>query len=119
MDAKLGMTSGTNLGLGFNFMRFINFLDKNNIAATATAAVLSFRINDFTNVFFDELILPIINRDGDHNGEKDIKKFEQYVITIYGVKFKIGLIMLSIFKFIIVSYIIFIIFRIFNNIKEK
>ena len=115
----MNVVNESGMGLGFNFMRFINFLDKNNIAATAIAAVLSYRINDFTNVFFDELILPIINRDSNDDGNKDLKKFEEYEIVIFKMKFRVGLIMLAIFKFIIVSYIIFIIFRIFNDIKGK
>ena len=101
----------------FNFVRFIKFLEKNNIAATAIAAVLSDRVNEVTNVFFDELILPIINRDANNDGVRDIKKFEEKEIVLFGAKFKLGKLILSVFKFLVVTYIIFILSKLLKRVS--
>ena len=58
----------------FNFIRFIKFLQKNNIFAVAIAAILSDQIHSITNGFVDSIILPIIDRDGNNDNIKDIKK---------------------------------------------
>jgi len=109
------MNNRDNFDIRFDFVRFIKFLEKNNIAATAIAAVLSDRINELTNKFFDGMILPIINRDGDGDGEKDIIKLEEMEIIICKVKFKIGQFIYALLKFIVVTYIVFII----SNLLKK
>lgn len=93
----------------FNFVRFIKFLKHNNIAATAIAAVLSDRVNEITNEFFDGFILPIINRDADHDGVRDVKKFEEKEFVIFGATFKLGKFILSLVKFVIITYLIYLI----------
>lgn len=102
----------------FDFVRFIKFLKENNIISTAIAAVLSDRINEVTNSLVNNLIMPIINRDGDNDGEKDIKKLEEKVITISGVRFQIGRFIMALIKFILVTYIIFIVTRVVNKIMK-
>ena len=93
----------------FNFIHFIKFLDDHNIIATSIAAVLSERINEVTNIFVEYMVMPIINRDADNDGVKDIKKLEDIQITIFNTKFKAGVVMLAFLKFVIITYIIFII----------
>ena len=101
--------SGDKYDISFNFVRFIKFLKEHNILATAIAAVLSDRINELTNTFVDYLVMPIINRDGDGDGTRDIKKLEDIEFMLLGVKFRIGKVFMSIVKFIIITYIVFII----------
>lgn len=97
--------------VSFDFVRFIKFLKDHNIIATAIAAVLSDRINEVTNAFVNNLIMPVINRDADNDGTKDIQKLEDKVVSFKGVKLEIGRFFLAIFKFIVVTYLIFIISR--------
>lgn len=104
--------------ISFNFVRFIEFLKDHNIVATAIAAVLSDRINEITNTFVDYLVMPIINIDSDYNGEKDIKKIEDSEIVIFGIKFKIGIVLMAIVKFIIITYIVFIIAKSLKKIGK-
>lgn len=106
-------------GLGFNYIRFIKFLQDNNVLSVAIAAVLSDRINELTNTFVNSLIMPIINRDGDGDGEEDIKKFENMKYKILGMKFEIGLLAISIIKFIIITYVIFILSKALKMILKK
>ncbi len=93
----------------FNFIHFMKFLKDHNILATAIAAVLSERINEVTNIFVENMIMPIINRDGDKDGTRDIKKLEDTEIKIFGINFKIGKVIFAFLKFIIITYVIFII----------
>lgn len=100
--------------MGFNFVRFINFLGENNAMSVAIAALISDRINELMNDFFNYLILPIINADFDRNGEKDVKNLENMKFSIFNIKFELGKPILSILKFIIIMYLIFILSRLFK-----
>jgi large conductance mechanosensitive channel len=103
--------------LDFDFMRFIKFLQSNNVFNVAIAAILSDRINEITNAFVNSLVIPIINRDGDNDGEKDIKKIEEHQVKIYGITFETGKFLMALIKFIIVTYIIFILSRILKKLN--
>lgn len=103
----------------FNFVRFMKFLQDNDIGATAVAAVLSDRINEVTNEFFDGIILPIVNKDADKDGVRDIKRIEDIELKVLNVKFKIGKLGVSVLKFIIVTYIVFIITRLINRVSRS
>lgn len=102
------MASSGSDDIDFNFVRFIKFLQNNNIITVVIAAILSDRINEVTNVFFDDIILPIINKDWDGDGESDVKKFEDYRITIFNAKLSIGKLIITIFKFFVVALLLFI-----------
>jgi len=101
--------------INFNFVRFIKFLQDNNVVSVIIAAILSDRINEMTNTFFDDIILPIINRDSDGDNISDIKKFEDYSVSVLGAKLNVGKVILAIFKFLIVAYILFISYNITNK----
>lgn len=105
--------------MGFNFIRFLKFLQNNNILGVAIAAVLSDRINELTTSFVSNLVIPLMERDGDNDGEKDIKKIEDKSIKAFGVEFGIGRFAVAIIKFVIVTYIIFIISVILRKYINK
>ena len=104
--------SNSDSDIRFDFVRFIKFLNDNNVVAVAIAAVLSERINEFTNILFDNTFLPIINRDSDNDGIPDINKLENISIGVFGIKFIYGKILLSSIKFIFVAFTLFIIYEI-------
>jgi len=108
------MSDPVNL-LGFNFVNFMDFLSANNVMAAAIAAVMSERINDMTDSFVDNILMPIINRDGDGDGESDIKCLEDKVVVIFGVKFRVGKVIVSFLKFLVITYFIFLISRIVHS----
>lgn len=112
------MNSSEEYDISFNFVRFLKFLEEHNIIATAIAAVLSDRINEITNSFVNYLVMPIINRDADNDGKRDIKNLEDRVFAFKGVRIQIGKFLLSIIKFIIITYIIFIISSSFKKIRK-
>lgn len=107
-----------NLG-SFNFMHFMRFLSENNVLAISVAAVMSDRINDLTNTCVDSLLMPIINIDADNDGVRDIKSLEDKEIKIYGMKFAVGKVMIAIIRFIIITYVVFIISRLMNDISKR
>jgi large-conductance mechanosensitive channel len=109
------MNNNLEVELDFNFVRFIKFLKQNNVFSVAIAAILSERINEITNSFTNNIVLPIINRDGDGDGKKDISKIEDHQIKCLGITFETGKFLLALIKFIIVTYIIFIVSSIFKN----
>lgn len=104
----------TSFATSFNYIRFFEFLKQNNILTTAIAAVLSYRINDITNELFDGLVMPIINRDANKDGIPDVKKFEDYEVEAFSVKFKVGKMIMAIVKLLIILYIIYIVAVLMN-----
>ena len=95
---------------------FISFLDENHIIATIVATVNSSYITNLSNSLTNDILLPIINRDGDGDGESDIKKYEDLTLNIYNIKFRIGNFIIEGFKFLFMTYLMFLISR---AVKDK
>ena len=94
----------------FNYSQFFyKFLKKNDILSLSIAAVFSGHINDLINSLVNNILIPIINRDGDSDGEKDIKKLENLEFKLFKIKFTIGKLFIDIIKFTLVTIIIYMI----------
>ena len=102
----------------FNVVNFVNFLKDHNILATSIAAVLSGGINEVTTTFVEHLIIPVINQDRDANKSTNKKKLEDVEFTVFGTKVKAGRVILAFFKFVIITYIIFILAKIIKRVTE-
>ena len=100
--------------LFFEFNLFIDFLKENHIIATVIATIISTYITNLSVSFTNDILLPIINRDGDGDGEKDIDKYENYILKIYNINFRVGSFCVEIFKFMIITYLMFIISKLFK-----
>lgn len=103
----------------FNFIHFMQFLSNNNVLATAIAAVLSERITDVTNSFVDHIIMAVVNRDADNDGKADVKSLENKEIVIFKIHFKYGKVLMALIKFIIITYIIFVISKLIKKAGSK
>ena len=88
---------------------FLKFLEDNHIFATVIATVISTYITALSRSLSDDILLPIIYRDGDGDGEEDIKKYQNYVIEIFKIKFRVGNFLIELFKFIIMTFLIYLI----------
>ena len=88
---------------------FVKFLEDNHIFATVIATVISTYITALSRSLSEDLLLPIIYRDGDGDGEEDIKKYQNFVIEIFKIKFRIGNFLIELFKFIIMTFLIYLI----------
>ena len=82
---------------------FLSFLKNNNILSTIIATVMSTYITQLTTSFADDIVMPIIYRDGDGDGKADIKSLENTVMKVNGIKIKVG-------KFLVVLLKVTIIF---------
>ena len=91
------------------FNEFILFLKNNSILTTIIATVMSAQINELTNSIADDIILPIIYRDGDNDGKADIKKLENYKLSLYGIKFKVGKFCVVLIKVTVIFLVLFLI----------
>ena len=88
---------------------FVKFLEDNHILATVIATIISTYITSLSMSFINDLILPILNRDGDGDGKSDLVKYENYVIKIFNINFRVGNFTIELFKFLIITYFMFII----------
>lgn len=102
----------------FNFGTFVQFLKTHNVFSTVIAAVLSDRIAELTDIFVNSIIMPIINRDTNRDGVRDVKVLEDKILYIDGAKIEIGKFFVAIIKFIIVTYSIFLIARLVKKIAS-
>ena len=69
---------------------FFSFLKNNNILPTIIATVMSTYITQLTTSFTDDIIMPIIYRDGNNDGKADINSLEHTIMKVNGIKIKIG-----------------------------
>ena len=59
--------------------------------------------------FVENIILPIFNRDINEDGVPDINNFENIELDIFGIKIKMGKFAVSILRFLIIIYIVFLV----------
>lgn len=101
----------------YDYVRFIKFLNSNNILSLAVSAVLSSHISKIGKAFVEDFILPVFNKDGDSDGEKDIKPLQDKIVSYRGIQFKVGDFFITVLEFIIISYIVFLISVYGKNIQ--
>ena len=101
----------------FNYEGFIAFVRDNNIVAIAIAGILSRHISEIINSFAEHIVLPVINKDGDKDGVKDITDVKNIIFSVGGMEFKIGKFTIDFLKFAMVIIILFIVLMVLNKIK--
>jgi large-conductance mechanosensitive channel len=79
---------------------------KNDLLTAIMVSLISSRINDFSEVFTENIILPLINFDIDGDGTKDGRKLIDYQINLNGIKINLGRIIISIIQFCVVLKLI-------------
>ena len=96
---------------------FIIFLNENHILATVVATVISTYITALSKSFSNDILLPIIYRDGDKDGKEDIKKYEDIIFEVFKIKFRIGNFLIELFKFFSMTFLIFMLTK--GNYKKN
>lgn len=103
-------------------INFLNFLNDNRVFAIAIASILSEKLSEVITAIIDGVIIPVINRDLDGNGVEDVKQLEEKVFTVLGINFRVGKVFVCLIRFLIVTYIVFILAKIlkkwFNNLEK-
>jgi|SaaInlStandDraft_3_1057020.scaffolds.fasta_scaffold17205_1 large-conductance mechanosensitive channel len=102
-----------------DFAYFVKFLSSNGVFTLAVAAVLGERISDLMDTVISSLILPVINRDSDEDGVRDIKKIEDLSIEVFKIKFEVGKILISALKFVIITYFLYILSHGMRSVAKK
>lgn len=87
---------------------FYTFLVENHIISTSIATIFSRVITDLCYSFIDNILLPIINIDVDHDGKADINDLKHKKVDIYGIKLKIGPFSIELIKFLVILFILFL-----------
>lgn len=103
----------------FDFGGFLKFLDNNNIFSVTIASILSDRLNEFTSVFVTNLILPLFSMDLNNDGESDIQTLNEKTIKYKGAEFKIGEVITSILRLIIITLMLYAISILFKDHVKK
>ncbi len=88
---------------------FTDILMKNSVLFAITIAVMSAFINQLLFSFINDIIVPIIDRDGNNDDEPDINKLNNFTLKIAGITFKVGAFILALIRFIVLIFILFII----------
>jgi len=101
----------------FNLISFLKFLEQNNIAGIAIAAILSERISEVVTEFVNTMVMPIINREyDDGDTSTDIKKLDERTMKFYGINLKVGKFIMCLIKFIIMVYLLFLVIIVVNKV---
>lgn len=88
--------------------KLLKFLDNNNMLQTAVGFALATSMKNFITVFTDIIIDPILNKLVGNTKDKKIK--------IFGIEFKVGVLLIELIDFILVAAIMYIILRqVFNK----
>lgn len=86
---------------------FIEFLDKNNVFTLIVASVLASRVSEMSDKLVSNVLMPIIERDGDGDGESDIARIEGLETRMLGCRFRYGLVLIAMFKLLFVAYVVY------------
>jgi large-conductance mechanosensitive channel len=92
---------------------------KNSVFLGITIAVIASFVNQLVFSFINDIIMPIIDRDGDNNNEPDINRIANYTIKAGGITFRIGSFILALIRFTLLIFIIFILCLVLININKN
>ncbi len=97
---------------------FTQLIMKNSVLFGITIAVMSTFVNQLVLSFINDIIMPIIDRDGNNDNQPDINRIANYTITTNGITFKIGAFIVALIRFVLLLFIIFILSIVLIKIKK-
>jgi large-conductance mechanosensitive channel len=92
---------------------------KNSVMFGITIAVLSTFVNQLVLSFINDIIMPVIDRDGNDDNQPDINKIADYKIKAGGITFRIGAFILALIRFILLLFILFILCLVIIKINNN
>jgi len=92
---------------------------KNSVMFGITIAVLSSFVNQLVFSFINDIIMPVIDRDGNNDNQPDINKIVDYKVKTGGITFKVGAFILALIRFILLLFILFILCLVIIKLKNK
>jgi large-conductance mechanosensitive channel len=103
----------------YNFKKFLNFLEKNQVMAIIIGYIISIRISETVSILTNDIINPLLYINTNKNGKKQMEKIEEYNIEFLGSNFKFGKLIVSILRFVITTYILFLFTGLVLNYKQQ
>jgi len=100
-----------NIEYTLNPKKLLDYFDRNGLFLTVAIAVVGNCFSEISNEIFNKLLLPIINKE-----DKNDRRLEDKKITICGVEFEFGKIMIVFLRTIATIYIIYIMFYFIKKI---
>ncbi|MHB1955692.1 MAG: hypothetical protein ACYCOU_18300 [Sulfobacillus sp.] len=95
-------------------MSFVGFLQQQNVLHVATAFVIGTQINNLSTDFIDTIFVPILNRLTKFSY---VRSADEYNLRIFGIDFKVGLLIIDVSKFLMTVTFIYVFLRLFGAIS--
>ena len=105
------------MGMKEFFSDFTQLYHDKHIVNTIIITIISNFFLEFATSFNQNIIDPIINRDGDNNNIPDIKKLQNWELKILGIKFKLGLFLSSLIKAITGLIFVYFVINLLKKVK--
>lgn len=94
---------------------FMEFFKGNNLVSSVIATVVALNVHDISQSFSNDIVIPLLDRDLNNDGEPDIDIIKNMVIKITGVDLKVGQFLIKIMRMIIVIFVISILFKLYEK----
>ena len=94
----------------YSKMTFIDFLQEKHVLMTVIGLIMAREAKYLTDSFLDDIVMPVINRDGDCDGEEDIDTLKKYKLKLGGATINIGNFAITIIKNFIVLLIVYVLY---------
>jgi len=92
------------------FSKYYSFLVSKNVIKLGVALIISNYLTDLSNSFTSTVISPIISYI---LSSGQIKSFDEFVLNYKGMRLEVGKFIHSVLRFIIMTFILFIVLRMF------
>lgn len=89
------------------------FIIKYSLISSLLVWAAGSHFKDFTSCIIHSLIHPFVSLDIDSNGEPDLKQIKKFTVTIKGIKFPIGRLIIGTVDFLLTMMLIFAILWVF------
>ena len=97
---------------------FTDIIMKNSVMLGITIAVLATFVNQLVLSFINDIIMPIIDRDGNNDNTPDINRIAEYKIKAGGITFRVGAFILALIRFILLLFMLFIVSLVIIKLKN-
>lgn len=91
------------------FAEFFDFLIDKNVWKTIIATLVSEYVLGLTDSLTENIILPIINKDTNNDGKKDLHYLENLKIQLFNINLGVGKLFISLIRFFVMMFLIYIV----------
>jgi large-conductance mechanosensitive channel len=92
------------------------YFNESNLLVAIMVTVISNYTTELSVSFLNDLVLPILDRDGDGDNDPDINKLRNYTFNMNGIVFKVGAFGVSLIRFIMILIIIALFIHLIKNL---